>query len=118
MPCTPTPSLAAIDQLALTVGSTLGTSTSFTERRLRRTAPFEQVTEHSFDRAFAINAKAVFFTVQRLAPLVVDGGSIVFTTSIADEGGSPGMIIYSGAKSAVLAIAKTFATELMSRAIG
>jgi NAD(P)-dependent dehydrogenase (short-subunit alcohol dehydrogenase family) len=59
----------------------------------------------------------VFFTVQRLAPLVADGGSIVFTTSIADEGGAPGMLIYSGAKAAVLAFAKTFASELIPRSI-
>lgn len=110
--------LAAIERLAQTVESTLGpldllhVNVGFAELQ-----PFAQVTEAAYDRAFAINTKGVFFTVQRLAPLVADGGSIVFTTSIADEGGAPGMIVYSGAKAAVLAFAKTFASELLPRAI-
>ena len=110
--------LGAIEQLAHTVETTLGSldllhlNVGFAELQ-----SFERVTEEAYDRAFQINTKGTFFTVQRLAPLIVDGGSIVFTTSIADEGGAPRMIIYSGAKSATLAFAKTLATELMWRVI-
>lgn len=110
--------LGAIEQLAHTVETTLGSldllhlNAGFAELQT-----FERVTEEAYDRAFQINTKGTFFTVQRLAPLIADGGSIVFTTSIADEGGAPGMITYSGAKSAVLAFAKTLATELMPRGI-
>ena len=110
--------LAAIERLARTIESTLGSiellhmNVGFAELQ-----PFTHVTEESYDRAFAINTKGAFFTVQGVAPLVADGGSIVFTTSIADEGGAPGMMVYSGAKAAVLAFAKTFASELMPRSI-
>ncbi|WP_454194389.1 SDR family NAD(P)-dependent oxidoreductase [Nocardia sp. Marseille-Q1738] len=48
------------------------------------TAEFQTLdaaTEESFDRQFAINTKGAFFTVQRLAPLVADGGS-TFTTGV------------------------------------
>lgn len=35
------------------------------------------------------NTKGAFFTVQRLAPFFRDGGSIVLTSSVAVEGGTP-----------------------------
>lgn len=79
--------------------------------------PFERVTEESYDRTFAVNAKGAFFTVQRLAPLLRDGGSIVLTSSVADEGGEPGMTVYSGSKAALRSFASGFAAELMPRGI-
>jgi len=47
--------------------------------------PFTAVTEQTYDLTFDVNTKGAFFTVQRLAPLVSDGGSIVFTSSVADD---------------------------------
>lgn len=79
--------------------------------------PFDRVTEASYDRQFAINTKGVFFTVQRLAPLIADGGSIVFTSSVADEGGYAGMIVYSATKAAVISFVSVLATELLPRGI-
>lgn len=79
--------------------------------------PFEQVTESSYDRIFNINTKGAFFTVQRLAPLIRDGGSIVFTTSIANATGTGGMSIYSGSKAAPRSFAQVFAAELLPRQI-
>lgn len=79
--------------------------------------PFSQVTEASYDRQFNVNTKGAFFTVQRLAPLIREGGSIVFTTSIADESGTPGMNVYSGAKAAVRAFTRVFAAELLPRGV-
>jgi NAD(P)-dependent dehydrogenase (short-subunit alcohol dehydrogenase family) len=79
--------------------------------------PFDQVTEASYDQSFNINTKGAFFTIQRLAPIIKDGGSIVFTSSVADEGGSPGMSVYSATKAAVRSLASGFATELLPRGI-
>jgi NAD(P)-dependent dehydrogenase (short-subunit alcohol dehydrogenase family) len=78
---------------------------------------FSQVTEESYDRQFDVNTKGAFFTVQRLAPLIRAGGSIVFTTSGADETGTPGMSVYSGAKAAVRSFTRVFAAELLPRGI-
>src|SRR5690606_25875380 len=64
-----------------------------------------------------VNTRGLFFAVQRLAPLVREGGAFVFTTSVADAVGSPGMSVYSGAKAAVLAFARAFAAELLPRRI-
>ncbi|WEX76482.1 SDR family oxidoreductase [Sinorhizobium numidicum] len=79
--------------------------------------PFDQVSEASYDRQFAVNTKGAFFTVQRLAPLIREGGSIVFTSSVADEGGHPGMSVYSATKAALVSFASVLAAELLPRGI-
>ncbi|MFF0529644.1 SDR family oxidoreductase [Nocardia amikacinitolerans] len=76
----------------------------------------EQATEESFDRQFAINTKGAFFTVRRLAPLLADGGSIVFTT-VANDVIFPGLSAYSGSKEALRAISQVLAAELLPRRI-
>lgn len=78
---------------------------------------FEQVSEASYDEAFAINTKGPFFTVQRLVPLMPAGSAIVFTSSIADEGGMHGLSVYSATKAALRSLASGFAAELVGRGI-
>ena len=82
-----------------------------------RLEPFEAVTAASFDETFGVNTRGAFFTVQRLAPLVRDGGSLVFTSSVADEGGQAGMSVYSASKAALRSLASGFAAELLPRNI-
>ncbi|USX50638.1 SDR family NAD(P)-dependent oxidoreductase [Lentzea sp. HUAS12] len=77
--------------------------------------PFDETTEADYDRTFDVNTKGAFFTAQHLAPLVKDGGSIVFTTSVATVLGSPGLSVYAGAKAAVRAFARGLAAELAPR---
>jgi NAD(P)-dependent dehydrogenase (short-subunit alcohol dehydrogenase family) len=79
--------------------------------------PYDQVTEASFDRQFSINTKGTFFTTQRLVPLIREGGSIVFTSSVADDSGTPGMVVYSATKAAVRSFSKVLAAELLPRKI-
>lgn len=79
--------------------------------------PFETVTEASYDRQFAVNTKGAFFTVQRLSPLIREGGAIVMTSSVADEGAEPGMSVYSATKAALVSFASGFAVELLPRRI-
>ena len=80
-------------------------------------SPVAETTEESYDWMFSINAKGPFFTVQRLLPLLTDGGSIVFTTSVTNLTGSSGMGVYSGTKAAVRAFSRVLAAELMPRRI-
>ncbi|GAA3942834.1 SDR family oxidoreductase [Streptomyces gulbargensis] len=77
----------------------------------------EEVTEEAFDKSFDINTKGAFFTTQALAPLVNDGGSIVFTTAVLVGHGYPGTGVATGMKAAVGGFAKVFAAELLSRKI-
>ncbi|TKI55407.1 SDR family oxidoreductase [Brevibacillus antibioticus] len=79
--------------------------------------PFQEVTEDTYDRIFEVNTKGAFFTVQRLTPLIHEGGAIVFTSSVADEGGYPGMSVYSASKAALRSLASGFAVELLDKGI-
>ncbi|PDP89434.1 short-chain dehydrogenase [Glycomyces fuscus] len=110
--------LADTDALAETVRAALG-GIDFLHVNVGTSelTPFDQVTEESYDRGFAVNAKGAFFTVQRLAPLLADGGSIVFTTSVTNTTSTPGMSVYTGAKAAVLGFSRVLASELLPRGI-
>ena len=68
-------------------------------------------------RPSLFNTKGAYFTVQRLAPLVREGGSFVFITSVADESGAPSLSIYSGSKAALRSFARVLAAELAPRRI-
>ncbi|MCE7008901.1 SDR family oxidoreductase [Kibdelosporangium philippinense] len=89
----------------------------FVNTGIARLERFMRVSEASYDENFAVNTKGPFFVTQKLAPLIRDGGSIVFTTSIADEGGTDELTVYSGAKGAIRAMAKGIAGALMPRGI-
>lgn len=111
-------SLAQIEQLAATVADKFGTI-DFVHYNagLAALEPFELVTEESYDLAFDINAKGAFFTVQKLAPIINEGGGVVFTSSVADVGGTSALVTYSGAKAAVMALARGIAGALIPRKI-
>ncbi|MDX8056057.1 SDR family oxidoreductase [Lentzea sp. BCCO 10_0798] len=79
--------------------------------------PFPDATERDYDRTFDINTKGAFFTAQQLAPLIKEGGAIVFTTSVATEQGAEGLTLYAAAKAAVRSFARGFAAELAPRGI-
>lgn len=79
--------------------------------------PVAEVTEESYDRQFGVNTKGAFFTAQRMIPLLREGGAIVFTTSVADSMGAPGMGVYAGSKAAVWAFAQVLAAELVGQGI-
>jgi NAD(P)-dependent dehydrogenase (short-subunit alcohol dehydrogenase family) len=80
-------------------------------------APLAAVDLHHFDEQFDVLVKGTFFTVQQLAPLVVDGGSVILNTSVVTEVGMPGASVYSAAKAAVQSFTKTLAAELVERNI-
>jgi NAD(P)-dependent dehydrogenase (short-subunit alcohol dehydrogenase family) len=82
-----------------------------------RLEPLHAVTEAVYDRTFDVNTKGAFFAVQRLAPLVRDGGAIVFTSSVADQGGAPDMLVYGAAKAAARSLVSGFAAALLPRGI-
>jgi NAD(P)-dependent dehydrogenase (short-subunit alcohol dehydrogenase family) len=110
-------SMADIDALGTLVKEMLGRFDAlFINVGISELAPFDQVTETSYDRMFNVNAKGAFFTVQRLAPLIRDGGAIVFTT-LASGPAIPNLSVYSGTKAALRAFAQVFAAELVSKGI-
>jgi NAD(P)-dependent dehydrogenase (short-subunit alcohol dehydrogenase family) len=113
-----TASLADIDALARTVEEKLGrVDFVFINAGFARLGLFEHVTEAVYDQTFDINTKGAYFTAQRLAPLVREGGSFVFTTSVANVTGVPGMSVYSGSKAALRSFAQGLAAELLPKGI-
>jgi NAD(P)-dependent dehydrogenase (short-subunit alcohol dehydrogenase family) len=112
-----TASMADIRALGALVKGKLGQiDLAFINAGVSELEPFDQVTEDSYDRQFAVNTKGAFFTAQRLAPLIREGGSIVFTT-VTDGPANPNLSVYSATKAALRAFARVLAAELVSRGI-
>lgn len=81
-------------------------------------APIDQVDEAFFDHQFNINVRGVFFLLKHAAPVIVDGGAIVLTASVAGStGGLPGATVYGATKAALRSFGRTFARELSPRGI-
>lgn len=79
--------------------------------------PIEQVTEPDFDAQFNTNVKGYFFTLQKLLPHLIEGSSVIFTSStVATASGLNGSV-YSATKGAVNKIAQIAANELAERKI-
>ncbi|MFI0409284.1 SDR family oxidoreductase [Actinomadura sp. 3N508] len=111
-------SMSDIQELGGLVQDRLGEIDAlFVNHGYAKLEPFAEVTEATYDRHFDVNAKGAFFTVQRLLPSLRAGGAIVFTSSVADTGGVPGMSVYAGTKSALWSFAQVLAAELLPRGI-
>ena len=80
-------------------------------------APFEAVTEAMFDDVCDVNLKGSFFTIQKALPLMSAGASVIVTTSIANQMGSPNFSVYSACKAAQRSLVQTLALELIGRGI-
>ncbi len=111
-------SLTDIDALASRVKTEFDTfDLLFVNAGFSIRAPLESVTEAIYDEMFNLNAKGPFFAVQKLAPLINRGGSVVLTTSFANVKGMPGNLAYGAAKAALRSFARTLATELLPHEI-
>ncbi|WP_236808524.1 SDR family oxidoreductase [Amycolatopsis albispora] len=111
-------SMADIDALGGIVDDRLGgVDALFVNAGVAYGTPVAETTEELYDRTFDVNTKGAFFTVRRLLPRLKDGGAIVFTTSVADEGGAAGLGPYAGSKAAVWSFAQVLAAELLPRGI-
>jgi NAD(P)-dependent dehydrogenase (short-subunit alcohol dehydrogenase family) len=111
-------SLTDIDALASQVKTEFGTfDLLFVNAGFSIPKPLDSVTEAVYDEMFNLNAKGPFFAVQKLAPLINKGGSVVLTTSVANVKGLPGQTTYGAAKAALRSLARTLAVELLHREI-
>ena len=79
--------------------------------------PFAEVTEEDFDRAFGINAKAAFFTMQEAARLIEDNGRIInMGTTLL--GATTGMYsVYAGSKAPLEDFTRALAKEIGARGV-
>lgn len=80
-------------------------------------APLEAATEEYVAENVALNFTGTFFTIQKTAPIIADGGSIIVTTSFLNTIGYPGLSILAATKAATRSLVRTLGAELAPRGI-
>jgi NAD(P)-dependent dehydrogenase (short-subunit alcohol dehydrogenase family) len=60
---------------------------------------------------------ATLDVVQKFAPLMQEGGSIIANTTCLNQLGMPGMAVYSATKAGLRSLVRTWATEFLDRKI-
>jgi NAD(P)-dependent dehydrogenase (short-subunit alcohol dehydrogenase family) len=107
-----------LDRLYATVSQKLGKiDVLFANAGIYKFAPFHATSEALYDELFNINAKGVYFTIQKALPFLNDGASIVINTSVADEVGVVNGSAYAATKSALRSFTRSLAAELVGRNI-
>lgn len=70
-----------------------------------------------YDGIFALNTRGLFFTTQKLLPLIRDDGRIINFSSTTTACRVPGLSAYGGSKAAVEVFSRIWAAELAERRI-
>jgi 3-oxoacyl-[acyl-carrier protein] reductase len=84
---------------------------------ISKSAAIEETTVEDFDRLFAVNVRAPFFLVQQLLPILSEGSSIVFLSSLAARAVVGTIPAYAATKGAIDTLVKHFASMLGARGI-
>ncbi|GAA3590858.1 SDR family oxidoreductase [Nonomuraea rosea] len=82
-----------------------------------RSQPMEAFDEATFDDLFDVNVKGQFFTLQKVLPLLNEGGSIIFNVGVGATRGLPNGSVSVAAKGALLSLVPSLALELAPRRI-
>ena len=109
---------ADLDKLYATVSQKLGKiDVLFANAGIYKFAPFQVTSEALYDELFDINARGVYFTIQKALPFLNDGASIIINTSVADEVGLVNGSAYAATKAALRSFTRSLAAELVGRNI-
>lgn len=107
-----------IDSLVNQVKNKLGNvDILFVNAGVAALAPVEQLTEEQFDNTMNINFKGAFFTLQKFLPILSDGASVIYLSSINAYTGMPNTAVYAASKAALNSLTRTAAYELAPRRI-
>ncbi|MGZ0151828.1 SDR family NAD(P)-dependent oxidoreductase [Kribbella sp. WER1] len=79
--------------------------------------PIGSDTEAEFDRLMAVNVRAPYFLIQRLLPVLADGGRIVSVSSVATRMANPAQTSFAMTKGALETMTRTLAQEFGARGI-
>lgn len=82
-----------------------------------KSASIEETTVEEFDHLFAVNGRAPFFLVQQLLPILGDGTSIIFVSSLAARASVGTLAAYAATKGAIDTLVKHFAVALGPRGV-
>jgi NAD(P)-dependent dehydrogenase (short-subunit alcohol dehydrogenase family) len=113
-----TSNLADIDALAAQIGMHFGSlDILFLNAGIAIAGSVEAVSEADFDEQISVNLKGVFFTLQKVLPLLRTGSSVIVTTSIGNRFGTPGSSVYAATKAGLRSMVQALALELIGRGI-
>jgi 3-oxoacyl-[acyl-carrier protein] reductase len=79
--------------------------------------PFEDMTIEEFDALFAVNVRAPYFLVQQLLPMLGDGSTIIFLSSLGARVAVGSLAAYASTKGAISTLVKYFAVAFGPRGI-
>ena len=79
--------------------------------------PTAAVSAADYDKTFDINARGVFFAVQKALPLMKEGGSIILTGSGIWQKGVPIYATYGATKAALRSFVRTWTAEFAGKRI-
>ena len=79
--------------------------------------PTPAVSPEHYDKTFGINARGVFFAVQKALPLMKEGGSIIVTGSGVWQKGIPIYATYGATKAALRSFVRTWTAEFAGKGI-
>ena len=79
--------------------------------------PTGSTDEAIFENVIHTNLNAAFFTVNLAAPLLNDNGSIIFSGSVHNYLGQPGVAAYAATKGGLVSMARSIAADLAPRNI-
>ncbi|WP_165828234.1 SDR family oxidoreductase [Chryseobacterium phosphatilyticum] len=79
--------------------------------------PIENMDVENFDQVMNINFRGAYFTLSKLTPLLYEGSSVIFLSSIVASTYKPNSSVYQASKAALNSIAKTAAAELAPKKI-
>jgi len=107
-----------IDNLVAEVKSKFGkVDVLFLNAGVASFSPVEAATESHFDSIIDSNVKGVYFTVQKFIPILNEGASIIFNTSVNAVLGMPNSGVYAASKAAIISLNRVLAVELADRKI-
>lgn len=106
--------IADLDRLAAQVEERFGDGLDvlFANAGIGQFTSIAETSEATFDDQFDVNVKGVFFTVQRLLPVLSDGASVILNASAVNAKGGAGAAVYFASKAAVRSFARSMAAEL------
>ena len=111
-------SLSAIDDLTDRVKADFGTVHAlFVNAGITGFAPFQSTSEKMYEEIMTVTTKGPYFTVQKLASLLLEGSGVVFTTSALNVIGYPMVSAYAASKAALRSMTRSLARELLDRKI-
>ena len=84
---------------------------------ISKAATIEEMTVEDFDALFAVNVRAPYFLVQQLLPILKEGSSVIFTSSLAAHAAVGNLSAYAATKGAIDTLVKHFALILGSRGV-